>query len=145
VRGYENVVEIERLKENRGTYRGDWESGTVSKDDRGWIGGVNGTERACLQWEWCGRKHWSRPPSRRGGVIAMVLKAATREVGSHPPTNRDKGVEMVGPRRRELGRCRSRRWLSVGRRCQEVRRRRTGDTRGLTRPHGDGTSSGVVE
>jgi hypothetical protein len=34
VRGNENVVEIERSREYRGTYRGDRESGTVSNDDR---------------------------------------------------------------------------------------------------------------
>jgi hypothetical protein len=44
VRGYENVVEVERSRENRGTYRGDGKSGPVSNDGRGrvygrrWVG-----------------------------------------------------------------------------------------------------------
>jgi hypothetical protein len=42
MRGYENVVEIERPRENRGTYKGDRQSGTISNDDRGgmeeWVG-----------------------------------------------------------------------------------------------------------
>jgi hypothetical protein len=42
VRSYENVVEIERSEENLGTYRGDRQSGTVSNDDRGRMGGMGG-------------------------------------------------------------------------------------------------------
>jgi hypothetical protein len=45
VRGYENVVEVERSRENRGTYWGDWKSGPVSNDDRGRVCGRGG-------WKW---------------------------------------------------------------------------------------------
>jgi hypothetical protein len=45
VRGYENVVEIEWPRENKGTYRGDCHSGTVSNDDRG-MGGMGPREHA---------------------------------------------------------------------------------------------------
>jgi hypothetical protein len=38
---------------------------------------------------WCGRMHQSRPPSRRGGVIVMVLKATTREAESQHLANGD--------------------------------------------------------
>ena len=37
VRGYENVVKVERSRKNRGTHRGDGKSGTVSNDDRGGV------------------------------------------------------------------------------------------------------------
>jgi hypothetical protein len=68
----------------------------------------------CRGWRWCGRTRRSRPPSRRGGdVIAMVLKAATREVESHPLASGDHGdgVGGGGPRRREWGWCRSHRGM----------------------------------
>jgi hypothetical protein len=39
VGSYENIVEVKRPRENRGTYCGDWQSGTVSNDDRGWVRG----------------------------------------------------------------------------------------------------------
>jgi hypothetical protein len=48
VRGYENVVEIERSKEYRGTYRGDWKSGTVSNDDQCRVCGEDGCERESM-------------------------------------------------------------------------------------------------
>jgi hypothetical protein len=38
VRSYENVVEIEQSGENRDTYRGDQQSGTVSNNNRGGMG-----------------------------------------------------------------------------------------------------------
>jgi hypothetical protein len=42
--------------------------------------------------------HESRPPTRRGGVvIAMVPKAAMREVESHPPAIGDQGVGVGVP------------------------------------------------
>jgi hypothetical protein len=51
----------------------------------------------CRGWRWCGRTRRSRPPSRRGGdVIAMVLKAATREVESHPLASGDHGDGVGG-------------------------------------------------
>jgi hypothetical protein len=68
------------------------------------------------------------------------------------------GCRGRGPRRRELGWGRGRRGhvvrrhvvgrrrrCAVGGRSQESRRRRTGGTGGLTRPHGDGVGPGVVE
>jgi hypothetical protein len=39
VRGYKNIVEVERSREYRGTYRGDQKSGTISNDDRGRVCG----------------------------------------------------------------------------------------------------------
>jgi hypothetical protein len=44
VRGYENIVEVERSRENRGTYRGDGKSGPVAYDDRGGVCGRGGWE-----------------------------------------------------------------------------------------------------
>jgi hypothetical protein len=51
VGGYENVVEVERSRENRGTYRGDGQSGTVANDDRSMKDDRNegdGSGKACL-------------------------------------------------------------------------------------------------
>jgi hypothetical protein len=40
VRGDDKVVEVERSREYRRTYKGDRKSGTVSNDDRGGVGGM---------------------------------------------------------------------------------------------------------
>jgi hypothetical protein len=82
----------------------------------------------------------------------MVLKAAVREALSQPPDTGDQVVVgVLGGQ--EWGRSRMRCRHAVGRRGrhavgwhnQEGRRRGTGGTWGLARPHGDGPRLGVVE
>jgi hypothetical protein len=82
----------------------------------------------------------------------MVLKAAAREALSQPPDNGDQVVVGV-PRGRRWGRSRMRCRHAIGRRgrhavgwrSQKGRRRGTGGTWGLARPHGDGPGPGVIE
>jgi hypothetical protein len=74
----------------------------------------------------------------------MVLKVEAREVGSHPQASGVQGVGWGSPEAGDGAEPESS-GARLGRRCQEGRRRRTGGTQGLARPHGDGPGPGVVE
>jgi hypothetical protein len=119
------------------------------KDERN--GGMGARERACSGSGVVGGTRVDHPV---GGRRGPRHGAESGGEGGVVPASRQRGPSRRGgPRGQELARSRMRCWHAVGRRgrhavgwrSQEGRRRGTGGTRGLARPHGDGPGPGVIE